>query len=357
MVKAPLTTKPRGHPLAAYSKTESYLLEYFIEGIGPNCSQSRNHNPYITHIVPLSFCHSPLRNALLAVAGNQLRLLRDTRFVKQALMYKGQALSVMATVLMLCFHATFHHAPSACGSDPLRKFVEMYFVAHETMSRTGSQSPISEGGKCTWSDVNDLDEIDPVMGCSRRLMSLIDDISHLPLNIMDTSNPNNCHRNPNDIDMAAKVAEIHSSLKDLTQNTTITSREGKKLANIAETKRVAALVYLIERVNLTPINSQFKFATSAKKNRMIATIIRLKSNLPDTPILLWPLYIIGHARLVDDHQRRFILDRLQLMQRTRNLGSVRRTRTAVKRAFQVFDIKYSLDHTWGDNGIVPISLA
>ena len=113
-----LMTFTFGHPLTEYSEVESYLLDFFIHGIGPNCALSQIDNPYISLITPLCFVHPTLRNAVLAAAGNQLRLLGDTRFAKDTLVYKNRALNslhqaishnriddgVIATVLMLCFH-------------------------------------------------------------------------------------------------------------------------------------------------------------------------------------------------------------------------------------------------------------
>ena len=107
-----------GHPLATYSAVEQYLLNYFIEGIGPSCSLSPLANPYISHITPLAFEDDTLRSALLAVAGNQRRLLGDARFQRETLLYKNRALAGLqrciaqgviddgptATILMLCFH-------------------------------------------------------------------------------------------------------------------------------------------------------------------------------------------------------------------------------------------------------------
>lgn len=113
-----ITSQPWDHPLTSYSEVESYLLDYFIRGIGPYCSLSPSENPYISLIIPLCFVHTTLRHTLLAVAANQLRLLEDTRFVKEACIFKDRALQglqqamssncfdhgVIATVLMLCFH-------------------------------------------------------------------------------------------------------------------------------------------------------------------------------------------------------------------------------------------------------------
>jgi hypothetical protein len=105
------------HPLHTFSDSDSYLLDYFIRGISPSCSLSESHNPYISLVIPLSFVSNTLRNALLAVAANQLRLLGSAQSSHEACHYKQIALQslrqeiststhdegTVAAVLMLCF--------------------------------------------------------------------------------------------------------------------------------------------------------------------------------------------------------------------------------------------------------------
>lgn len=109
---------PPGHPLSHYPQVESYLLSYFVQLIGPNCSLSPLYNPYLSLVMPIALDHQPLRNTLLAISANQLKLLGDNRFEKEAYIYKQKALcglqteinerkpsyGSVATVLMLCFH-------------------------------------------------------------------------------------------------------------------------------------------------------------------------------------------------------------------------------------------------------------
>jgi hypothetical protein len=103
------------------SPTETILLSYFVRWICPQCSHStENHNPYLMLLTPMSFSSAPLRSAVLAVAANQLRLVNDRRFEKEAWTYKMKAIrgireaiqsqpdamqtELVATVLMLCFY-------------------------------------------------------------------------------------------------------------------------------------------------------------------------------------------------------------------------------------------------------------
>ncbi|RDK40323.1 MFS general substrate transporter [Aspergillus phoenicis ATCC 13157] len=338
-----------GHPLAAYSHLESYLIDYFIHGIGPSCSLSPIENPYITLLTPLALSHKTLRDALISAAGNQLRLLGDNRFTKEALIYKNRALKglqqeielgsisdgAIATVLMLCFHDISDEcAPSwvthlqggldllyqfpckPTANYSLRRFFNMYFVAHAIMSRTATPQFCHGNGMFSWSENDDLDEIDTIMGCSRRLMLLINDISELP-----------------------EAARIATALINIKQFLPKHSSDRNDLARIAETKRLAAIIYLFNRIDGTAYYTDVMNETKSDKNTFISALINVMSHLPDTATLLWPLYILGHASLEDEDHRRFVLDRLERMQRTRNLGSVRRARMAVKHAFRVVDVR------------------
>ena len=93
------------------------------------------------------------------------------------------------------------------------------------------------------------------------------------------------------------------------------------------------------------------------KFSLVSMLINIISTLPDTATLLWPLYIPGHSGLEDEDHRRFVLDRLERIQRIRNLGSVRRARVAVKHAFQVFDMRLSTARAKNADAFSSISLA
>ncbi|PGH33022.1 hypothetical protein GX50_04168 [[Emmonsia] crescens] len=443
----PPPNRPLGHPLVHYSPVESFLLDYFIRGIAPFCSLSTGCNPYLSLVTPLALNYQqpyvPLRNILLAIAANQLQLLGDRTYEKEAFMCKQKALHDLQNDIN-------HRKPSpgaisdgctpswtihlrgglqlmamlpqqACGSEALKKFFVMYFVAHDIMGRTGVEDP-SEVGQVdhSWLEDDDLEEIDVLMGCSRGLMTLIDKISTLATAKSKVISPSNIsviiatylHTK-----RASKIMKTRQ-LTPLEISTFDTARNGieaalrvlhqklpsyaslqEDLLQIVETKRLAAILYLRERLGsptglcyFYPVERFYHHNTHHKYNkynnnnnnnnrinpslsnqgiipgavetsssgfraRIVSMIISLIDKLPDSPTLLWPLFIIGNVGLDDEENRRFVLDRLTSIQRTRNLGSVRRARLVVEYAYRAKDIGFPRGKVWGDEGPGLISLA
>lgn len=98
-------------------------------------------------------------------------------------------------------------------------------------------------------------------------------------------------------------------------------------------------------------------APRREKPALVSSIMKLVSTLPNSATLLWPLFILGKAGLDNEEHRRFVLDRLDDMQKSRNLGSIRRAKMAVKRAFQSKDLDLPVCHEWSDDGFAFLSLA
>lgn len=70
--------------------------------------------------------------------------------------------------------------PSSSGeTEALKRFFNMYFVAHDIMGRTAFEDKWEGPPFNTWLENDDMEEIDVTMGCSRELMSLISRISTL----------------------------------------------------------------------------------------------------------------------------------------------------------------------------------
>uniref|UniRef100_A0A093VB55 C-type lectin lectoxin-Thr1 n=1 Tax=Talaromyces marneffei PM1 TaxID=1077442 RepID=A0A093VB55_TALMA len=392
-------------------------------------SLSSSQNPYMS-LVPL-LSYTTFRNTILAVSANQLSLLGDTRYSKEARMYKQKALTgltqiggtstedfgVVASVLMLCFHdisdncspswvthlrggldMTQYLPAGSAQMESLKRFFNMYFVAHDIMSRTApldcDDEPVHE-----WLENDDLDEIDTTVGCSRRLMTLVSQTSSLARQRRKVKDMNS--------DFIRRCEDVGMGLESLHQKLpALTSTTESFILQIAEIKRLSALLYFTEnlgdlvspsllssathssrasyhtcsmptRLVYSPSSSPFSSTSSpaspasttssttstsssssssssssknstAIKQRLVSTIIDLISTLPNpnTASVMWPLYIIGHSTgLEDEAQRRFVLERLRAIQSTRNLGNVRQVRLAVEKNFRMTDLDLSSSTT------------
>jgi hypothetical protein len=61
----------------------------------------------------------------------------------------------------------------------LKRFFNMYFVAHDIMGRTAFEDQWDDAPIAEWLEGDDLHDIDMMMGCSRALMTLISRTSSL----------------------------------------------------------------------------------------------------------------------------------------------------------------------------------
>ncbi|GME27160.1 hypothetical protein GTA08_BOTSDO10259 [Neofusicoccum parvum] len=318
----------------------------------------------------MALSYAPLQHAILSVAANQLRLLNDNRYERDAWVYKARAMNglqasinagavdwpFVATVLMLCFYdisdgcdeswmthlrgglSVLEHVQKANFSHTegpsLTKFFVMYFVAHQIMGLTAHETD-SGLPKQKWLDDDCMEEIDALMGCSRGLLSLIDQTSATAGHFATMSR----HRALS----VSELGEIRSTWEDLStrirstpQVASHTAMNSANLIRVAESKRTTALLYLHSR--LAPFFPPDAIFTPTHKPDLLATLVSQLSVLPTTPTLLWPLFVLGRASPDSEDHRRLVLDRLIEMQRLRNLGSVRLARRLVEAEYRAWDL-------------------
>ncbi|EED14059.1 conserved hypothetical protein [Talaromyces stipitatus ATCC 10500] len=269
VVDQTLKTRTLGNPLSYYDYSEAYLLDYFINAIGPNCSLSSSQNPYMSLIPLLSY--TTFRNTILAVSANQLSLLGDTRYSRDAYMFKQKALTgltqvdttstadfgVVASVLMLCFHdisancspswvthlrggldMTKYLPTGSAQMESLKRFFTMYFVAHDIMSRTAPLDYEDEP-EHEWLENDDLDEIDTTVGCSRRLMTLVSQTTKLARERRKVGDINN--------NFIKRCEDVGFDLESLHQKLPALSTPSESfILQTAEIKRLSALLYFTE---------------------------------------------------------------------------------------------------------------
>lgn len=106
---------------------------------------------------------------------------------------------------------------------------------------------------------------------------------------------------------------------------------------IAESKRLAALMYLYARIdNANPFNPH-----------MVRLTTQILSILPEislrTNTILWPLFIVATlgVRPESDEDRKLILERLDALQQTRQLGNVKKARRIIEDVWKARDLRSS----------------
>jgi hypothetical protein len=355
----------------AFPSHESYLFDYFVSNICPSCSLSPTYNPYLYYITPISMVYPPLHNAILSVSANQLRLLSHRRFEKDAWWYKTKTLEglresinsgdigwpFIATILMLCFYdiadgcneSWMIHLKSGLqimeqvSSDftegqQLRKFCLMYFVAHNIMGHTAGTLQIADS-HYAWLEDDCMNEIDPLMGCSRGLLDIIHTISKAASDATMILSKR-CMMPDELADLRTTRNELEGALHAIDQIPSVAS-DSTYLTRVAEIKRQTALIYLHERLStlLPPSTSVSSSSPASYKSSLITSVIEQLSPLPSSPTLLWPLFVLGKGSPADEGHRRFVLERLDNILKSRNLGSVRLARTLVEDRYRSWDLE------------------
>jgi hypothetical protein len=196
-------------------------------------------------------------------------------------------------------------------------------------------------------------QIDILMGCSR---SILLQVSH----ITDTAKKRNRILRTRPLTSAEteefmrNSSQIELALNHIVQYAPKSSVRPAELEKIAETKRLAALLYLRTRLGKAAQGMH-----DPLQKQLAAEIVAHLTELPNTTTLLWPLFVVGTTSAVEDEEhRRFVLERLLKLQRVRELGSVRKARAIVEGIFKEKDLGRA--GTWEEMVIIranSISLA
>ncbi|KAL6241388.1 hypothetical protein RBB50_011652 [Rhinocladiella similis] len=347
-----------------YQGVNTNLLSYYIHVLSPQCSLSETDNPYLNVLLPVAYEFEPLRSALLAAAANHLRLHDDLRFERQALELKTAAIKglrnhlrtndmdwqSLATTLMFCFYDISDGcAPSwithlkmglqmltylttrTSVDDSLKAFCEIYFVAHEVMGGTAWTGWSNSDGDSF--ALARSEEIDPLMGCSRELISIVGQISSLARRVQTCVEPTSIIESNEFLTIRN---DLVSRLRRLQQRVPSSCVDQPLLMQIAEVKRLAAMLYLEERVprptDTASVDTCIPPPRSLGRKRLIDCIMSSLRLLPETcAASLWPLFVLGNSRLESEEQRHFVLTRLGQLEDSRKLGSIYHARRLVER--------------------------
>ncbi|RDW67559.1 hypothetical protein BP6252_08955 [Coleophoma cylindrospora] len=220
------------------------------------------------------------------------------------------------------------------------------------MSRTALEDdPIEQSYE--WDEDDNLDEIDTSMGCSRALMLSIRETAVLASKVSKIQQDRPLNR-AEIATFSASRDTIERTIHGLRQTLPSCTNKPSELLQIAEVKRLCALLYLRERLGSIP-NSKttnnmpsttLDAASIAYKSNLTSNITCLLSTLPDSSTLLWPLFVLGNTQL-DEEQRRFVSERLRSIEKVRNLGSVRQARLEVEEAWKRSDMGSDAKRYWG----------
>lgn len=155
-----------------------------------------------------------------------------------------------------------------------------------------------------------------MMGCSRGLMNHVSEISTLILDVRE----GRCH-NSSDVFFNRRDS-LERALYFLCQ-VAPAHENNPDLLNIAETKRLCALIYFYTAIDhATP--------SSATIVNLTAQVIGLLKILPAKSTLLFPLFIVGTLGVCMEEDRRLVLEIFAGLIRARPLASIIRAQSVVK---------------------------
>lgn len=128
--------------------------------------------------------------------------------------------------------------------------------------------------------------------------------------------------------MATLKDDICQHLQSLQQVPPSYAGDARHLIQIAEAKRLAALLHLEERVPVSSSHSMNK----AQVIGLIDSIVDVLRSIPTTSAAtLWPLFIVGSSTMATSDQRIFVLNRLKQLEDSRKLGSIHHARRLIER--------------------------
>ncbi|CZR57838.1 uncharacterized protein PAC_07727 [Phialocephala subalpina] len=378
---------PLSPALFDFSPTEGSLLDYFQTQLATWCRGFGARNPYSTIILRLTFGtgSTMLLQAVLAASANQLRILNDLRFHEDVWIHRGKALKALHARIQECksrddwsgwevsdkcssswrshldFARKLRSLPQlssqrlSIDQEGLLHFFSCYFHSHEAVASTAAECGKRGLQTTSWFPPEiDMEDINSDAGVSHELLSLISLISDLGQERATLDAETYQSRI-----MLAKIQSqrdtIERRLHNLTQNipssssSSYSSSSNSELTNIASCKRLVTLLYLHFRLD----------SSTPSQPHIIRLTSQILSLLPKIGVwsntILWPLYIVGVMGIQSerDEDKLVVLERFEALQRTRQLGNVKRARRVVEAIWRLRDIRGSEGVGWEDvQGIV-----
>ncbi|KAL1846783.1 hypothetical protein VTK73DRAFT_211 [Phialemonium thermophilum] len=367
---------------------DAFLWDYFDKFITPQCALDDSTNPYRSIVlrVAASSPEGPLFQCILAASATQLHNLGYTGFEARMWQCRARALSllrqavsatrdetggpaasyhvacnIMAPAVMLCFfeilgecseswtvHANFahsylqrvtHEAPQIPAEHrELLQFSAAYFTSHCVLAATASAQSFTP--TLTAQPESDGDAaIRTLTGCSESLLAIISEITELAREQDIFGQTADIRYRRNDIERRLHAlqppparrrprAARHPPLAG-------SSVAESDLEQVAETKRLTALLYLHARIDDAGPHEP-RVARLAERILLLVRGISLRTNT-----ILWPLFLVAvlGVRPEDDESRTLVLERLAALQATRQLGNVKKARGLVEEVWKARDLR------------------
>ncbi|KAK5742370.1 hypothetical protein LTR17_003382 [Elasticomyces elasticus] len=374
-------------PLSPFglSSNDFYLLQYFESWITPQCFLPGAENVYCKVFIPLCLTGlgGPVLSSVLAISANQLRILGRKEYGIATWSSYSKALTglrgrvreyanantnaggggggwedILATSILLCFFnisatcsdSWLAHARCArtilstqsCSSPLPQDLGELcglawtYFATHDVLAGTASSLRYQR-----WSldhASNNVQHINTLSGCSNELLDLISETTEMAES-MARLNGSEVQSPPASSTQLAQQRDIverrlHSLKRLPSAHLTLNTRLDEILL-VAETKRLAALIYFYGRVDGVLLHQH---PVNTLTSQFCDMLGRISIN---TTVLLWPLFIIGTFGIQPerDEDRKVVLDRLMAMQRTRQLAHVKKARRVIEGVWKARDLR------------------
>lgn len=224
-------------------------------------------------------------------------------------------------------------------SKELYGFAAAYFTYHDALASTAGTNPEMQGHNSSLFHLLNGEEpvLENLSGCSRRQIALLSEISDLaseaPCHKETLERSSSWDRKRDAIERKLhlmKDTSVPSSLNKLLSK----SAKEETLWLVPELKRLTCLLYFHARVDKSNPSDLHMIRLTGKILELLPRI-SLQTNT-----VLWPLFIVATlgVRPESDSDRKMILERLHLLQQTRQLGNVRKARQIIENVWKARDV-------------------
>ncbi|KUI55310.1 hypothetical protein VP1G_02690 [Cytospora mali] len=370
---------PTGLPALKISSKEARLWDYFVNFITPQCAVRLAANPYRSVVLRIAAAApgGPLFQCVMAIAASQMYNLRHGEPGTSTWEFRALALKslrshldanqhgpeeAIVTIVMMSFleiledcspswivHADFgerllaSHTTLMVTNPDLYHFLATWLIVHNVLASTAWGKSGSVKTTALLDSVNE-DYVQTLTGCSKSMLCLLADITALadPDSSRSPAPGGDkipaCERTKGIDARAAAKRERDGMERQLCHVYPVSiadSTVGNEIRAISELKRLATLMYLYARIDdSSPYEPHMA--------RLTEEILEVLPGIPlRTNTVLWPLFILGTlgVRPESDDHRKIVLQMLDSLQKTRQLGCVKKARQIIGDVWKARDLR------------------